>query len=650
MLLMRSRTLLKKLIRTQVSYLIKDLAKDFNVSERTIKNDLKLMRAWLAGRGTCIESHPKRGVWITCSEEAQLILLQAIDQDEQSAVMTPQERINFIIIGLIAADTFRTIGSIERKYGVSRNTVLSDLAQAESLLTAYSLKLERGSQGLCIEGTEMDKRMMLESRIIELLDGSDMLRIILGVVKQERPKLLSRVLDQLLGSFNHLDGIFVATARIIKELQRKTDALLSDNQIIGVFIRICIVIQRQHGHQRAYSQIELPNDSSAPAGEMGVVYETVQDALVALGANHGGGVALPPYDIWFVSLQATDSVALRPGDAALKKAVSIPDSYIVTGELIRSVSERLGIRVVDDPKLFSNLFNHLSSKLTKYQCGVVEPNLLLQEIVSAYRHMFTTVKMCCTDVLGKYNVRLSDADIAFIALHFQTAYECQREMKQVPALVVCGTGRGTSEYLKTVLSHHVKRLFIVTCCSVLEWSKVLPTVDADIIISIFPLESNGDPIPPVVTVNPIPSEQDFQAIMEAVQQVEERKFGHSFQQQAISLPPNAMISNSTASLDGYGHHVGWMMQSVIVRGYELNQKINTRLGAQLSQERAQGLALHIMLFMSRVALRSQFDRSERHTSVDPRSTSIRGELEHIFQEEELTVTEGEMQAMLHYFV
>lgn len=629
MLSMRSRTLLKKLLITQSSFRIKELAKEFDVSERTIKYDLRHIRVWLGEHDLKLNSNPNLGIWIECKESVCAALLKMLDQDQGSILLNPYERGNHLTVDLLLQRSYVTIGTYTRKYDVSRSTILSDLALIEGQFIDNGLELHRSGQGIRVLGSEGRKRHVLENTVLGMLDGNDMMQIVLGVMRRKQPQALSPLLERFLQPVEDLDHVFAATSKIVMEIERTTDMMLSDSMIIGVFVRICIVIQRQHSSEESQQDTWQPPVLSNGKAAIYYIFEHTLGELSKTLA-----IRFLTHDIWFVSLQAISSISMQPG-SSLRLTV-MPDAYVVTSEIIRAVNNELDEDIHHDVELFRNLLSHMSRTLSKYSHGVMEPNPILHDIVSAYRDMFGRVKCACDKVLRKYDVDLNDSDVAYIALHFQTAYERQLDMQQFRVLLVCGTGRGTSEYLKTVLSNQIKSLSVVACCSILELTKVLHSISVDLIISIFPLDADI----PSVTVHSIPTQQDFQTILEALNEIKQQR---DYSTRGLMGPPMNFAQKDILRTEQ-------MIQSVIMRGSELNTDIKQQFNGRLTESRLEGLMLHVLLMMSRVAMDTQYSNFKSSFALEEEIGQIRAEVESLLERHQVKLTEGEMQAILQYFL
>ncbi|MCR8644849.1 PRD domain-containing protein [Paenibacillus sp. N1-5-1-14] len=627
----RSRALLKKIVYSQDSQRVKDFASEFEVSERTIKYDLDNIRLWLSDQGIELQSKPNKGIWIECDNSIRIKLLESLDNVKEHGFLNQQERVRHIILDLLLQDSYMTIGDLTNKHDVSRNTILSDLVLVESFFGEQELSLERGRFGLIMIGSEKQRRYVLENVMQDLLDGNDMFQIVQGVVKGEQPQYLSPILERFLSPVQDVGKVFAITDRLVRETESQVGILLSDRIIIGVFIRLCIIIQRQH--QSCESMFELTAYSKTFAKDNFLTYRVFHELLIELEDDLG---FTPTEDsIWFVSLQAIGGASSSP-NAIDTKDVLLPDAYLVTTELITKVTDMIAIDFQDDLVLFNNLFAHMSDKLTKYSYRVVEPNPILGEITSSYRKMFDAVKRACSDILGIYQVYLSDSDIGFIVLHFQTAYEIKLDDLKYRALVVCGTGRGTSQFLKTILETKIKNLNVVECCSIMELNKVMEQAQVDLVISIFPIQTDG----PVVTVSPIPTKHDFQRIQTILGQIEKDR--KTMENTPLEYKPDKLKADSS--------EMEPFVQDLIMTGFELSTSLRSRFKSQLTEERAEGLTLHILLMMNRFAFGTPYTNFEHTTLLDGPNKDIRMGIIEMLKERNLNLNEGEVQAILRYFM
>ncbi|NRF95847.1 PRD domain-containing protein [Paenibacillus frigoriresistens] len=627
----RSRGLLKKLLLSPSPLRIKDFARQYEVSERTIKYDLEFIRMWLQEQGVEMKSKPSAGISIECGEAIRRELLEKMEEPGIHVTVNQQERVRHIILDLLLTDMHMTIGDLVKKLDVSRNTILSDLVIAEAFFKEWHFRLERSRFGIQIIGPEKQRRSVLEKVVHDMLDGNDMLQIVQGVVQRQKPSLhFSKVLERFLEPVQDLDKMFEAIAQIVRETEGQLGVLLSDRVIIGVFVRLCIIIQRHH--QLSEHRFDVTGKTTQYSEHSLQIYAIFRQVLMQFSEHLG--LAISEADAWFISLQAIGMATPFPAPAGLEEEPQ-PDVYAVTMELIRHVSSQMRFPFQEDPDLFQNLLSHMSDKLMKCRHGVAEPNPLLKEIKHAYKSMFHHVKLACTEVLGKHNINLTDADIGFIVLHFQNTYERKAEMQKWRALVVCGTGRGTSKLLMTVLENEIKHLQFVASCSVMDVDKVLELVQVDLVISILPVRAKV----PVVVVGPIPGKADFQAIQAQLIQLGQRKV--QTRDSAGTYPVQAFPQNS-AQLES-------KVQEIIYKGYEFSREIISRFSAYLSDERAEGLTLHLLFMANRIAFGTAYTSYESPPVMEGPAAALKEELKDVLSTRNVSVTEGELLAILRYF-
>ncbi|WP_068775226.1 transcription antiterminator [Paenibacillus sp. FJAT-26967] len=631
----RSRALLKKIVYSRSPLRIKECAEEFQVSERTVKYDLEAIRIWLQQESIELQSRPNKGIWIECGDAERIHLLERLDAVSEHVFLNQQGRMRYMLIELLLNDGYVTIGELVNKHDVSRNTVQADLAIAQQQLVHSNLELVRSRHGIKVSGPRLRKRAALENIIQDLLDGNDMFQIVQGVVRERKPKLhFSKLLEWFLEPVGDLDRIFQVVGSLVRQTRERTHILLSDNAIIGVFIRLCIVIRGNftlEGEDEAGLNQQTPlSPPRALTRHHTCITELFRDQLTGLSAVLER--EFTDESIRYVSLPAIGMIPqmLKDKDEA---GQMLPDAYLVTKTLIDLVSEAVRVRFRQDPDLMQYLHAHVADKLNKYSYGIADPNPLLHEIMRSYRQMFDPVRQACKEVFAPYGITLSDSDVAYIVLHFQAAFERRQDTQVYKALVVCGTGRGTSKLLKTVIENEIKTLQVAAFCSVMEFEKQNVT-DFDLVISIFPIDSAV----PVVVVNPIPDKNDFKSIRLRLDHLEETR---------APQDPLARVNDSLQRPEL--SYLEQKFQDIIWKGFELSRAIRTRFADYLSEDRMEGLTLHLLFMMNRIAFDTAYVQSGNSAVPEGIGGEAVQHLKELLSEHRIHATEGEIMAILRYF-
>ena len=133
----------------------------------------------------------------------------------------------------------------------------------------------------------------------------------------------------------------------------------------------------------------------------------------------------------------------------------------------------------------------------------------MYEIKNNYGILFQIVWYVMESFEKKYDIKLSDNEIAFITIHFQVAIERKVLMREI--LVVCQTGMVTSD----LIMNRIKKLLPANIHFRLIAKPMLKNEDVskvDFIISSVKLENASCP---VVYVSPIVSDTDLMKIYES---------------------------------------------------------------------------------------------------------------------------------------
>ncbi|MBA4493904.1 BglG family transcription antiterminator [Paenactinomyces guangxiensis] len=615
----RSHKMLCMILNSQEPIRIKDIARELQVSERTVKYDLESVRSWLNSHQIELHSKPNKGIWIGGEPATRHNLQRILEKSgETNVFLQPQERVKYLMLELLLQDRFIKMDELAVNLNVSRNTLVSDLSVAESLLKDWNVNVERSRLGIRLAATEIFRRAALENTVQEMLTGSEMFDIVRAIIQgSDIPLQVRRVMKKFRLSRYDLKSIFQVVKSIAEQSEKEARIDFTDRMVIGIFIRLCIVVQRLRLHQEiVYKKDEFLEIKESDL--FGIFKENLARLSVLL------------------DLQVTDHETCFICRHTMRGFTSLTqlgqrDFYTLTLELIAQVSVQMKVAFAEDALLIKHLLAHMTEKLSKYQCGVADPNPLISDIIRSYPDIFKIVKKACHDVFGERKIHFADPDIGYIVLHFLASIRRKEEVKKCRALVVCGTGRGTAQFLQTILEQEIRHLKVIGCCSAIGLESQIQSQRPDLVISVVDVEASI----PVVVVNSIPTKQDFTFIEETITEL---RSNHHLQpavdQNFMNLPAMERFT-----------------QEVICKGFDLSRTIRSEMREYLSDQRAEGLALHLMLMVNRMAFGALYDGTgaNHEWKTEPMAT-IRAKLIRILQEKKLDVPESEINAILCYFV
>ncbi|QDX94421.1 hypothetical protein C2W64_00202 [Brevibacillus laterosporus] len=668
MLSSRSREIVKTLVLAPEPLRIKEIAQDFQVSERTVKYDLDHVRAWLKERNIPLFSQPNKGIWLECQEPIKKQVMDWLQTPGSNEIFLHQnERARYIALELLCEENFLRIKDFTDRLLVSRNTIISDLEEVERFCSYWQLQFERKLRvGLRIVGKELQRRLALEQLMLDLLDGYEMFQLVQSISQeQDSMALAAPIYQRLKIDEKETSQLKESLNRVVLRVGKELQIHLSDRVLISLLIRMGIVVQRlRSGFNNQLDTLEIS------AIHQFSIFTYFQEELQVLFDQ----LSLPITDkeIAFICMPTIGMIVDPHAYEHRVDSQEQAEIYALTDELIQAVSDKCGIMFREDPGLMEHLFAHLADRIVKYRNGVLDPNPLTDDIIRTYPSLFTALKQICLEKFSKYQILLSNSDIAYIVLHFQAAQERLLEHKRVRALVVCGTGRGVARFLQTHLEKEVKTLHVVGLCSSLEVDSFLQSRSVDVIVSVIPLQAKV----PVVQINALPTKQDREKLQSVLNTVKAKQVKEAPQAGALlatrtftasTIPTQRATEITTSDSFSRGERTKFALlaenmspamlqemenvtQDIILQGFEIGMKLTSRFAHLLPEKRQQGLFLHVLLMMNRLSHGSSYFNYETSGLQESRQMqAYRYELAQFFEQEQLELPPSELTAIMRYF-
>ena len=139
---------------------LEQLAERFEVSQRTVRNDINEISSLLKKKGLR-ELHMRKGV-ITVQEDFGGILPELDPTDYYSYKLSKEERKMVAASLLIGSAGYITLGTIADALFVSRATIIADLDDIKNFVKDGNLRVtSHSNKGLRVEGPESEKRWFL---------------------------------------------------------------------------------------------------------------------------------------------------------------------------------------------------------------------------------------------------------------------------------------------------------------------------------------------------------------------------------------------------------------------------------------------------------------------------------------------------------
>ena len=428
---------------------ISQLAEQFRVSQRTIRNDLKELNALLQQN-----SQPK----LSIGKSGQVIPPEGFDQlipyiasgDFYEYKLSPDERIQAAAAMLVSASGYVTLAAIAENLFVSRATIINDLDGIRDFIGAGELEVSsRANKGLYVAGDESNKRRFL-LRLLRKEPAQ-------GVVSQH-------------SSVQAGDPVLIQ--KIISEQEHVHKQFLTDSSFRDIQLYLGIMINR---NQLGEMLEPLPKTD-------GEKYPMAQDILRYI--SQYCSVTTTENDIYFLCDMLNRAKYIRQQRSFEQDAVKI---QMITRQFIACISDELEIDLNNDYDFFENLSNHLESIFS--QSVIPYPDqAIMDEVLEENRAIVDVIRQKLPVISNHICREMTEMEIVYIAIHVCAAIE-RKKNKEIAfhVIVACHAGIGTSQLLMEKLKQHF-HFQIVDVISAHE-AQNIPEGKADFIISTVPLRS-----------------------------------------------------------------------------------------------------------------------------------------------------------------
>ncbi len=460
----RCSNILKCIINSNSPIPIKDIAKKFNISTRTIRYDIDRIDEYLKEINfKKLTRKPHEGVSIKLSKEETNRLLHLIGKiNSYDYVLSQNERIVYIISELLGKNDYITISNIADNMFVSRGTINNDLKEVKKWFEKNNIKLESiKGRGVKAIGEERELRKVTSSLLFESTDTSNTFNI------------------SLIRMFNGIDMDFISN--LIKISEEQMGNTLSDYAFNNLLIHIAIAIKR----------IELSKDIVMDNEELNSLSKTSEFAIAS-------GIARMIEDKYYIKIPKSEigyiTIHLLGSNVMLNEEKNEDLIYIqlIVSKLMENVHKKSGYNFNVDEQLFDGLIQHIKPMIYRLKHVININNPLIEEIKTKFRYVFNCVGEGLIFLNKDLNVEISEEEVGYITLHFMASLERMKNAnKRKPrVLVVCATGVGTSKFVSIKLKS-IFDINIVDTISSHEIKKIIKNKDIDLIITTIPIEVKG---------------------------------------------------------------------------------------------------------------------------------------------------------------
>lgn len=472
----RSREILSTLIQKKEygqAAQMKELAEQFGVSVRTIRNDLEQINEFLSKNELSGVSLGKQGV-IETGKDINMARQYLFRDNFYSYKLEKNERKIFMATLLICENDYRTLSDLADCMYVSRSTVIQDLESLKKFFRKHRLYVvSRSNKGLMLEGEEKNKRLLLFSMVKSsesVYREAPVFERLIGSLKEECRVDMEdlKTMEKVINLAEHFSGRFL------------TDTSFTD-------LKYFLLLSLYRMRLKIYAEQDGKKNSK---------YEMAGYILKQL--SDFAGIEVVEDEVKFLGRILNEM-------RYIKKTTSnqeIVKMQVITRTFIEHVSIDIDLNLQGDYIFYENLINHLESMFS----SAIRDNTVssvVTEVLERYPKIQKAVQnnvFVLEDYIGR---KLNEVEISYIVVHICAAIERNRNSaERYSVILVCNGGIGTSQLLlarlKKYFNFHVADIIPahdLKNVAVDEADVILSTValDTDLeYIQVDPLLNDGD--------------------------------------------------------------------------------------------------------------------------------------------------------------
>ena len=471
---------------------LKELEKKFNVSRRTVYNDVAHIREWaeLASVHLIVTADSLLAI---NDEKDKLLLENKLKNTKLFELPLNQfSRSNLIITRLLFEDEPPLMNDLCNSVGVSRSTFYRDLEYIRYWFDKFEIQIViTKTDGVVLSGKESHIREAMVFFVRKNFDEFDLwtcLQKNINTFKQEK-SFIFPILQNYFKKFS-----FSLPAQILEKMQIFEKTVIQDKEklfFIWIFMMSLARIEKHHEIEADERFIEIMNSN-----ESILLYDLLNQKLF-FKVSQLEAAALAFYYI----------TARKRSNQGSNLTLDL-DTQIL--KFVERISKRLGISLIRDTTLIEGLRLHILNTIDRLNMGMADVNPMKEEIRKRYPNIFEICTHEIEDTI-QFERPLEDDEIAYIVIYIAAAIErLNQSNKRVYA--VCTSGRGSAELLLVNLKNKLPNLNVLGTISMMSAIHVAPS-QADAIISTTQI-SNAQI--PVIAVSPLLLKEDLSKIRKAL--------------------------------------------------------------------------------------------------------------------------------------
>lgn len=478
----RMSKIIKELNNSKKSYINSiELADMLGVSSRTVKRDLKEISEILKNNGAEVEA-TNQGYRLIINEDE--LFSQFINENISSSAEVSGKKSDKVngILELLLSNIYINQDKIADELYISRSSINKVMMDVKNVLSEYKITIQnKPHYGYVLEGNEIDIRNCMVKFLTQRKDDNSILisNRLVGFKEEDYYNLLEEIKNifkDLKITKNDIEINYITRYIVISIFRVKynCEIVLDDN--INISLDNSVISASKTIAKKIKERFKVE-----------FTFEDILYISYIIGNNH-------------IEIKELDD-----------SGISVEQMVI---HAIDKIKNEYDIDFFRDGTLLKGLINHLYTSYSRYCLNVTLDNPLINLIKSKYIEAYNYSILFSKVFKEEYGISMTEEDIGYIALHFAASLERSIMNNSLKAIIVCSSGVGTAELLKTRITKKFQNIAIkgVYPAYILD---SLELSDIDLIISTVNLEGVSLE-KEVINVSPLLTDEDEEKINEHI--------------------------------------------------------------------------------------------------------------------------------------
>lgn len=482
--------LLEDILKSREKVTNSFLKNKYEVSERTIRNDLKEIDHYLCSRNLQPITRSKtKGLYLDLPPIViDQIWKEISDIDDSTYILNQEERMHYILFILLQKDEPVSINQIAEQMGFSRNTLVEDVKRLEKFLHEKSCNLiKKRKIGMYIETTEFQRRQLYIDLFVKHFNIGKW-ELSTGEVKgldQQFHMVLKNEWKKLFEDID-LKELYSMILNIQDQLKKK----YTDGSINTLILVVALSkIRYKSGHFVRLQTFHLETI------KLSQEYKVLQSYLD------------DEHEIAYIAMYMLSNKILEQDNFFEGQ---LEDMEEITQKMIDILEKDLQISLQkhERQKLLKGLRLHMEPAVYRMRYNIGITNKLLPDIKKKYKKYYDAASKACMYISQRLHIIVPDEEIGFVALHFGVVVESHKDKQNTRVLLVCNAGMATVRIMEARIKEEFQNIEIIDYLSYSEYLKE-NYIEIDLIVSTVNVVNRKIP---VVVVNPLLSIEDVERL------------------------------------------------------------------------------------------------------------------------------------------